>query len=380
VAGGQPPGLIWGGEVLPPAATRVADELLRRYGLGPALEVQPAPGGLLNQNLVAVTAGGAYFLKGYRYAEPGPVAREHRVIAFVAASGLPVAAPLAAPGGQTVLRVGGRQWAVFPLLTDRQIAAPDLTPAHAGAMGRNLGLIHAALAAFPAPEAARYPTRLLWDSRLAADEMREYEAAIAAFPALTPFDQHALSSFAYRRTLLAAGVPPPEAFAGLPAQMLHGDYHEGNLFFGPDGAVTAVIDWELASVGPRALEIVRALDVALRATGDDPGAAERRRAFLHAYAAAAPLTRDECLAMAELYWAYRVHSLWVYEEHYRVQVSGLRSQVPGLSARGSARTDHLAMQDIAVLEWWLRNRHEVGRRLAADLEDAPRGTIVTARS
>jgi homoserine kinase type II len=232
-------------------------------------------------------------------------------------------------------------------------------------MGRTLGLIHAALAAFPAQEAARYPSRLLWDSRRAADEMREYEAALAALPALTPFDQHALSSFAYRRTLLAAGVPPPEAFAGLPAQMLHGDYHEGNLFFGPDGAVTGVIDWELASVGPRALEIVRALDVALRATGDGPRAAERRRAFLHAYAAAAPLTRDECLAMAELYWAYRVHSLWVYEEHYR---------------KGSARTDDLAMADIPALEWWLRHRHEEGRRLADELDRAPRGAILTARS
>jgi homoserine kinase type II len=365
VAGGQPTGLLRGGVVLPPAAARVADELLRRYGLGQPLEVQPAPGGLLNQNLVAVTAGGAYFLKGYRYVEADPVAREHRVLAFGAAGGLPVVPPLAAPGGRTFLRVGGRQWAVFPLLTDRQLSAAELTSIQAAAMGRTLGRIHAVLAGFPAVEAARYPAKLLWESGRAGDEMRDLEAAIRAFPALTPFDQHALSSFAYRRTLIAAGVPPPEAFAGLPSQMLHGDFHEGNLFFGPDGGVSGVIDWELASVGPRALEIMRALDVALRATGDDPAATARRRAFLHAYAAEAPLTRDECLAMPELYWAYRVHSLWVYEEHYR---------------KGSARTDDLAMADIPSLEWWVQHRHEVGRRLAAELEQAPRGTILRARS
>jgi len=358
-------GLLRGGDVLPPAAVRVADELLRRYGLGQLLDVQPAGGGLLNQNLVAFTAGGAYFLKGYRYVEPEPVAREHRVIAFAADAGVPVAAPLAAPGGRTFLRVGGRQWAVFPRLTDRQLATPELSPANARAMGQVLGRIHTALARFPAPDAARYPAKLLWDSGRAADEMREYEAAIAAFPAQAPFDQHALASFAYRRTLLAAGVPQPAAFADLPAQMLHGDYHEGNLFFGPDGAVTSVIDWELASSGPRALEIVRTLDVALAATGDDPGAAQRRRAFLHAYAAEAPLTRDECLAMPELYWAYRVHSLWVYEEHYR---------------KGSARTDHLALADIPALTWWLQHRHQLGLRLADELDAAPRGTILTARS
>ena len=282
--------------------------------------MQPAGAGLLNQNLIATTAGGTYFLKGYRYVEPAPLAREHRVIAFAAGAGLPAVVPLSAPGGQTFLRVGGRLWAVFPRMEDRQVDAAGLSPAHAGAMGRALGRVHVALARFPPTEATRYPPRLVWDSARAGAEMREYEEAIARFPALTPFDQHALSSFAYRRTLLAAGVPPRSAFAGLPEQMLHGDFHEGNLFFGPDGEVSGIIDWELASVGPRALEIIRALDVSLRATGDAPGAAARRRAFLHGYAAEAPLTRDECLAMPELYWAYRVHSLWLYEEHYRVQV------------------------------------------------------------
>ncbi|MDQ3702001.1 MAG: hypothetical protein M3442_13925, partial [Chloroflexota bacterium] len=83
----RPSDLLLGGEILPPAATRVTDELLRRYGLGSPLRIDPAPGGMLNQNLVAVTAGGAYFLKGYRYVEAAPVAREHRVIAYAAAYG-----------------------------------------------------------------------------------------------------------------------------------------------------------------------------------------------------------------------------------------------------------------------------------------------------
>jgi homoserine kinase type II len=334
---------------------------------------------MLNQNLIAATAGGVYFLKGYRYVDPQPVAREHRVIAFAAASGLPVAAPLAAPGGATFLRVGGRLWAVFRRIPDRQLSAAELTPGHAAEMGRTLGRIHAALAHFPPPEATRYPGRLLWDSLRAAQEMRQYEAAIGAFPSLTPFDQHALASFAYRRTLLAAGVPAPAAFAGLPSQMLHGDYHEGNLFFGPDGRVTGVIDWELASVGPRALEIIRTLDVALRATADDPPAEARLRAFLHAYTAEAPLTRDECQAMPDLYWAYRVHSLWVYEEHYRAPVPRPSPDAPRLEQR-SARTDHLAMEDIPPLEWWLQHRQDVARRLLAAWEDAPAGTILTARS
>ena len=369
--------------MLPPAASRVADELLRRYGLGAPLDVQPAGAGLLNQNLIATTAGGTYFLKGYRYVEPAPLAREHRVIAFAAGAGLPAVVPLSAPGGQTFLRVGGRQWAVFPRVEDRQVGPAGLSPAHAGAMGRALGRVHVALARFPPTEATRYPPRLVWDSARAGAEMREYEEAIARFPALTPFDQHALSSFAYRRTLLAAGVPPRAAFAGLPEQMLHGDFHEGNLFFGPDGEVSGIIDWELASVGPRALEIVRALDVSLRATGAAPGAAARRRAFLHGYAAEAPLTRDECLAMPELYWAYRVHSLWLYEEHYRVQV---RSPAPGpqpearAGAAGSPHRPPGAGGHPGPGVVAAATATTSGRASWPTWKPPPRGTILTARS
>jgi homoserine kinase type II len=339
----------------PPAARRVADELLRRFGLGGALDVRVVAGGMLNQNLFATTARGRFFLKGYRYVDPAAVGREHALIAFVAARGVPAVAPLAGPSGESFLRVGGRLWAVFPALTDRQLPAQMLTTTLAAAMGRTLGRLHQVLSDLPPPEAARFPVRLLWDSAQAADEIAWYEVAIARLPALDPFDQHALSSFAYRRTLLRGGMPSPAGFAGLPTQVLHGDFHEGNLFFA-GGDVSGIVDWELASVGPRAFEIIRTLDVALRLRDDLETGGERLRAFLHGYLAHTPLTYEECVAMPELYWAHRVHNLWVYEEHYR---------------KGSARTDRVAMEDVAMMEWWVRNRQMIALTLADAARSSP---------
>ncbi|MBI3970720.1 MAG: phosphotransferase [Chloroflexi bacterium] len=350
--------------VPPAAALRVADELVRRYRLGNLLRAEVAYGGLLNQNLVATSARGSYFLKGYRYADPAPIAREHRLIAFVAEQGLPAVAPLSTPGGATFLRAGGRYWAVFPLLADRQIAPEDFSVGMAASLGAMLGSLHTALAKLPALECARFPARLLWDSRRAVAEMGDYESEIRRRPALDPFDQHALASFAYRRSLLAGGgAPPPEAFASLPAQVLHGDFHEGNLFFAAGGTISGIIDWELACIGPRCWEVIRTLDYALQLPKDFASGGARLKAFLHAYLAEAPLTYDECVVMPELYWAYRVHSLWVYEEHYR---------------KGSAKTDRLAMEDIPNLEWWLRNRNELALALADILRSAPQTRLVTS--
>src|SRR5581483_55571 len=122
-------------EPLPPAAYRVVDELLRRFGLGSPLEIEVVTSGLLNQNLRAATAAGRFFLKGYRYTDPALILREHRLMAHVAAAGLPVALPLAAPGGATFLRVGGRFWAVFPFIADRQLEPAAFTVAHAAELG-----------------------------------------------------------------------------------------------------------------------------------------------------------------------------------------------------------------------------------------------------
>src|SRR5688500_3314547 len=112
------------GSTPPPAAHRVADELLRRFALGPPLNLEVAPGGLLNQNLFARTALGSYFLKGYRYADPEPIRREHDLIRFAVESALPALSPLATAAGETVLRVGGRWWAVFPRVESLQLV-PD---------------------------------------------------------------------------------------------------------------------------------------------------------------------------------------------------------------------------------------------------------------
>jgi aminoglycoside phosphotransferase (APT) family kinase protein len=44
---------------------------------------------------------------------------------------------------------------------------------------------------------------------------------------------------------LEANLPPE----GAAAAVVHGDYRIGNLILGPDGAVSAVLDWELSTIG-----------------------------------------------------------------------------------------------------------------------------------
>ncbi|MHB8927620.1 MAG: aminoglycoside phosphotransferase family protein [Bacillota bacterium] len=67
----------------------------------------------------------------------------------------------------------------------------------------------------------------------------------------------------------------------LPATLILGDCHNGNLFLSDDGRLT-LIDWSSAALGPGLLDLVALLDVAERMGDPTDPAAEVRRAYIDA--------------------------------------------------------------------------------------------------
>ena len=140
---------------------------------------------------------------------------------------------------------------------------PPLTAELATAVGAMLARIQRDFVGFFHPEAGR---SLLWDTRAAgrlvpwAREIRD--------PALRALATETLKRFAAR-------VP---ALARLPAQVIHGDFHAGNILV-RDGAVSGIIDFGDLVHAPRVQDL--GIAVAYGALGaDDPladGTADRDR-------------------------------------------------------------------------------------------------------
>ncbi len=59
-----------------------------------------------------------------------------------------------------------------------------------------------------------------------------------------------------------------------PARIVHGDFGLHNCMFAPDGTVTAVLDWEIATLGDPLADFAYALNAWGEPNGDDPLAAE----------------------------------------------------------------------------------------------------------
>jgi homoserine kinase type II len=291
-----------------PAMAAEELELLNAWRIGQVYSIETPETGTINRTLLVESAGGSYVLRAYRHAERAPVEREHAAIAHVRLGGLPAMAPIALPGGATILERGGRCYALFPRAPGRQLAHGQLTPGHIAAMGTFLARTHAALRGFPLEQAARRECALDRAATLAGIE--RLQAAICARPALDEFDEAVLWQLAGRRDWIArAPLARMPDLSVLGEQLIHGDFQHTNLFFA-EGQVVAIIDWDQTYVAAREWEITRALDLICHFE------LEACHAFLAGYRAYADLDPAAMELAATGYALMRAHDLWLYQAIY----------------------------------------------------------------
>lgn len=260
--------------------------MLSAYDLAPPLTPFALDGaGVNNETAGLRTGAGAYVVKRYRtLAGAAALAYEHRLLARLTGAGLPFAvpAPLTARDGRTLARDGDEWLALFPLLPG---APPDpRDPQAAEQVGAALAALHAALARVPAEP---HPSlRPYGDLDHVHPDVPEPEALPVADAAWWRGEIRELRAF--------AGGP----YRALPWQLTHGDFAPGNTLF-TGGALTAVLDFEMAQPDARAIDVAAGLYFTLRPC-EDPPAWDAGRAFTRGYARHIELTQAEIDAIPAL--------------------------------------------------------------------------------
>lgn len=174
---------------------------------------------------------------GQRGGRAHDVLREHRILAALHGSDVPVPAPLAACPDPEVI---GAPFYLMAYVDGQVIDSTERAQAFSPGQRRRLGTelmttlarLHAivpaerGLADLSPP--GSYADRQLhrWSRQWEAYQTRELPALAQAFGLLR----------------VARPAPPPPA-------LVHQDYRLGNVIAGPDGAIAAVLDWELTVLG-----------------------------------------------------------------------------------------------------------------------------------
>lgn len=324
-------------------------EVCAAFGLAAPVAAGRVAAGYLNRDEVVELADGrCFFLKGSRHADPRVVEAEHAVIRHAAGRGLPTPLPLRASDGRSVVVAGGVPWSAFPFVSGAMLAGAAL-PETLGAL---LAGAHRALASCPAAGLHFAEGPIRWDTAATRAEMAAIEGHIAAREVAgraDDFDRFTRDAFAALRAILA-DAPPPETFAALPVQVIHGDCYPPNILCDPSGVPIALLDWEFATVRPRIWDVARAIAFTfLGVHGEPPDFAAARRCVA-AYRAVQPLPDDELAGGFALYLWRTAHNVIKYRWH---------------DERGPQPTDALAPGDLALTRWL----HAHGRAFARYLAD-----------
>jgi Ser/Thr protein kinase RdoA (MazF antagonist) len=320
------------------------------FGAGTPVAAERVRAGYLNRDeAVTLADGRRLFLKGSRHRDPRVVMAEHAVIYHAAARGLPTPLPLMTRDSRTVVVVGGTPWSAYPFIVGEPLTGPPT----AATLGRLLAETHRALG--PRLIGLTFAEGPLdWSTAATLAEMAtiaEHIAVREAAGTADTFDTFTREAFDTLRGVLR-DAPPPDAFASLPRQIIHGDFYPPNLLCDPPGQIIAVLDWEFATVRPRVWDVARAIAFTFLGVHGDPSDFAAARACVAAYRERAPLPDDELAAGIALYLWRTAHNLAKYRWH---------------DERGPQPTDALAPGDLALVCWL----HEHGEAFARYLAGGP---------
>ncbi|WP_439900806.1 phosphotransferase [Streptomyces somaliensis] len=327
------------GPPLPPVSA-----LLRRHrGYGEPLSCAPVAQGLLNRGYRLTTTRGTFFLKQHLDAptsDHATIARQHRATELLHALGVPVAPALPDAEGRTVVRLGGRCYALHPWVDGHHLDGAGLTAAGSRRLGALLGSVHTCLeralgatGAHPAERA--HGSADPEDTFRLIDELLELAGGRRRRVAFDELAEHRLLE---RRRLLAAHAHrrPPAAAPGA-GGWVHGDFHPLNLLYrGAEPA--AIVDWDRLGVQPRAEEAVRAATIFYVQPAGRLDLA-KVRAYARAYRRAAGADAAELAGAVHRVWWERLNDFWMLRWRYQLHDTRADPQFPAASA---------------LVVWWTR--------------------------
>ena len=225
-------------------------------GAVPPFEFQPVPGGSSNPTFYVTDAAGSRWVLrrpplGGVLPSAHDMSREYSVQAALHAAGYPVPTPVGFSDGSDGL---GAPFYVMERVDGIVLrTAEDVESLlDVASRGRAAGDLVAALAALHAldPDAIGLGS-LGRREDYVARQLHRWSAQAEASAASSGVRQPALSDLHDR---LAVRIP-----TGGPTGIVHGDFRLGNVIVGPDGALRAVVDWELCTLGEVLCDIAHTL-------------------------------------------------------------------------------------------------------------------------
>lgn len=301
----------------PAISTSEVEQLLRGYPTqGAAERLQwhsPRP---LSAAVLVETTAGNVFIKRHHHSvrTADTLSEEHRFIAHLRRSGMPIPAVLEDADGRTAVTLG--EWvyevhqraAGVDIYRDTISWQPLLNRQHALRAGRMLATLHQAAEGYVAPQRDTHILVARSELICAADPIACLQAQLPQRPGLADYLHHRDWPTELGDVLAPWHVALQPALARQPRLWTHGDWHVSNLCWsgaGDDARISAVLDFGLAAANSALFDLATAIERnAIAWLALDAGMAaihpDIARALIDGYCQVRPLNRDDLQLLADL--------------------------------------------------------------------------------
>lgn len=291
--------------------------LVQNFDYGSPTTVTTIEQGYLSLNWKIIAEQGSFFLKRYRSALKALDIRSiHHAMRLFGENGIPVINPLPTRARDTVTEIDGRCFSLFPFIDGKRKDRKELEASDLEALGTMLASIHKVGTELPHP--AHLPLFNGWDRTAFLEHANKIRGILSSKAVLDDFDRSASEAIEYKLSKVLGDFREPDEFEFTDYAVLHGDFHEGNVFFGETHGITHVFDWEKTCYGPRAFELVRSLNLTC-ASVEGIGEEEvfrRSKMFFDAYQKTFPIAESEFRTALEFYYVNQFYAVWIERLHY----------------------------------------------------------------
>jgi homoserine kinase type II len=233
--------------IFTPVSDSALASFLADYSLGALQSARGIEAGTVNTSYAVELDAGRFFVRMYEEQDAAGADREARLLAHLAAKGVPTPAPVPTQGGAAVGTLGGRPAAVFPWVDGDMLCQRAVTPEAAAMVGGAVARIHLA---GHAPD-ARFDEGRFSPEALVERCDRIARSSDADARALGPELKAAAES-------VARGARRRDH--DVPRGLVHGDLFRDNVLWAGRAAgeacrIAALLDFESAHDGPFAYDL-----------------------------------------------------------------------------------------------------------------------------
>ncbi|MDX9739508.1 MAG: phosphotransferase [Candidatus Dojkabacteria bacterium] len=277
--------------------------------------VESVKEGYLSQNYILYTSKQKFFLKQYSPKHTLDALKDvHKVKFFFNNGGIPVILPYSNINGETITEENGQYYTIFPFVEGKILTREDISKGVVGSYGNLLAKVHT-LSSKGIPFEIE-STKGIWNSEKFLSNSMTILKIIEDIKTKNEFDYLAIRVLNKKIDIVKSNRLLPEELELKNDHLLHGDFHEKNVFLNIDGSVKYLFDWEKTCIGPRVFELVRAIDFICLDGEYEEENIECARSFLRAYNDVYPVQKEDFYKGVTSYYIKKAHSLWIETDHY----------------------------------------------------------------